>query len=98
MTPGSAPVSHAPRNVLANPGNVRLLRWIQMAIKHPEHAQPGGAAWLSALTVLWACGPSEDDRRIGERWLSCEECDHRELDSVRSRGNRIVPVFREALK
>jgi alpha-tubulin suppressor-like RCC1 family protein len=53
--------------------------------------------------VLSACGwfggkGKAIDRRTADRWLRCEECDHRELDSVRARGNGVVPYLAAALK
>ena len=58
------------------------------------------AGWNRLLAACdWFDGRGRaTDRRIVERWLSCEECDHRELDSVRVRGDRLVPLFRQALK
>ncbi len=74
-----------------------------MATKAWAYKQSIVVAWTAAACLLSACwlfdgGPGRDDRRIADRWLSCEECDHRELDSVRARGNRLVPLFREALQ
>ena len=63
-----------------------------------------GHGWLPAICITLASvtssgceGVTQEEYATIEAWLTCDECEHGERDSVRAIGKYAVPLLKEAL-
>jgi hypothetical protein len=54
--------------------------------------------WAWALLIITlGCGPTDAERRVVTRWLTCDECTDGERDSVQAASDAVVPLLEAAL-